>query len=42
MGEIAEATINGDFCQGCGEWLGEGDGYPRYCKECEAEHTAKD
>lgn len=36
MGEIAEAMINGDFCEGCGMVLsGEGMGFPRYCsKEC--------
>lgn len=34
MGEIADATINGDFCEGCGEWLGEGDGFPRLCAGC--------
>ena len=34
MGEIADATINGDFCDQCGEWLGVGDGYPRRCDDC--------
>lgn len=34
MGEIADATINGDFCQSCGEFLGEGDGFPRNCEAC--------
>lgn len=33
MGDIADATINGDFCDQCGEWLGEGEGYPRSCKD---------
>jgi hypothetical protein len=34
MGEIAEGIINGDFCQYCGEYLGEGDGFPRTCPGC--------
>jgi len=29
MGEIAEGLINGDFDYISGEYLGEGDGYPR-------------
>lgn len=29
MGEIADGIINGDFDCVSGEWLGEGDGYPR-------------
>lgn len=29
MGDIADAIINGDFDEQTGEWLGEGDGYPR-------------
>jgi len=35
MGEIAEYLLNGDDCQYCGEYLGEGDGYPRSCDGCE-------
>lgn len=34
MGEIADGMLNGDFCQYCGEYLGEGDGYPRTCHAC--------
>lgn len=36
MGEIADAMIEGDLCEGCGMALdGEGYGIPRYCsKEC--------
>lgn len=33
MGEIADAMINGDMCEGCGIYLGEGSGYPRYCSD---------
>lgn len=35
MGEMAEAIINGDFCDCCGEWLGVGDGFPRRCSDCQ-------
>jgi hypothetical protein len=31
MGEIADAMLNGDMCEQCGEWLGDGPGYPRNC-----------
>ena len=34
MGEIADMMIEGDMCQVCGEWLGEGDGFPRTCRGC--------
>lgn len=34
MGEIADAVLNGDMCQECGEWIGAGDGYPRSCLGC--------
>lgn len=34
MGEIADMMIEGDLCEGCGEYLeGEGSGFPRYCSE---------
>lgn len=29
MGDMADAIINGDFDAVTGEWLGEGDGFPR-------------
>lgn len=35
MGEIAEAMINGDLCENCGEYIGSGDGYPRRCSACQ-------
>lgn len=35
MGEIADAMLNGLFCEGCGEILdGEETGYPRRCTGC--------
>ena len=38
MGEIADAMLNGEFCQWCGEYLGEGDGYPVICPGCQRTH----
>lgn len=35
MGEIADAIIDGELCEVCGVYLGEGDGYPKKCKDCE-------
>ena len=37
MGEIAEMMINGDLCQACGDYLGDGDGYPMTCDYCHRE-----
>ena len=34
MGEIADMILEGQMCQECGEFLGEGDGYPTYCSSC--------
>lgn len=34
MGEIADSILDGDFCQVCGEYLGEGDGFPVTCPAC--------
>jgi len=33
MGEIAESMLNGEMCEGCGQWLGEDVGYPQYCSK---------
>lgn len=36
MGEIADAILDGDFCQICGEYIDdEGCGFPRTCDGCE-------
>lgn len=31
MGEIAEMILEGTLCDGCGVYLGEGDGFPQNC-----------
>lgn len=42
MGEIAEQMLNGDMCEGCGEYFDDilegedGPGYPRRCPSCQA------
>lgn len=37
MGEIADMILDGQMCQGCGEYLGEGCGFPEYCTGCQEE-----
>lgn len=37
MGEWADSILEGMFCEGCGEYMGEGDGYPRKCAACQME-----
>lgn len=34
MGDIAEMTLEGILCEGCGEYIGYPVGYPRYCAAC--------
>jgi hypothetical protein len=34
MGDIADMMLDGDMCEGCGEYLGGGDGFPRRCYGC--------
>jgi len=41
MGEMAEYMLNGDDCSGCGEYLGEGDGFARLCSSCQADNRAE-
>ena len=38
---MAEAMINGDDCETCGEHLGEGSGFPRKCKACSGGKKSK-
>jgi hypothetical protein len=33
MGDIADMMLDGTLCEGCGEFIGEDEGYPRYCSE---------
>lgn len=35
MGEMADDTIDGIYCEQCGEYLGEPVGHPRLCTDCE-------
>lgn len=37
MGDMADAVLSGEFCQWCGEYLGEGDGFAVICAACEAD-----
>ena len=37
MGDIADFILEGGLCQGCGEYLGEGDGFPTFCASCQRE-----
>jgi len=35
VGDIADTMLNGDMCEWCGVYIGEGNGYPRLCKKCQ-------
>lgn len=38
MGEYADMILDGTMCQGCGEWLNDGDdgdGFPGWCYSCQ-------
>ena len=40
MGEYAEMMLDGTMCQGCGEFLCDGDdgpGFPGFCEACAAD-----
>ena len=41
MGEIADAMLDGEMCEGCGEYLGGGDGFPRRCSACRRRERTK-
>lgn len=34
MGEMADAIIDGECCQVCGQYFEEEQGYPCTCEEC--------
>lgn len=38
MGDIADMMIDGMMCETCGEYLGEGEGYPTQCASCKEEN----
>lgn len=42
MGEIAEAMLEGELCAMCGEYLGDGLGFPGYCSNRCAESAGVD
>lgn len=42
MGEAAESLTEGIFCQGCGEYMGEGGGYPTLCDSCREDEFIDD
>ena len=37
MGEFAEMMLEGDSCQECGDFLGDGPGFPMTCEYCHGE-----
>ena len=41
MGEYTEMMLNETCCEGCGEYIGGGDGFPAYCSpQCAADRGA--
>lgn len=42
MGEIADAMVNGECCQLCGQYFVQKHGYPVVCKEDFRELTPKE
>lgn len=40
MGEIADMMLDGTLCEGCGVYLGSGNGYATYCKGCSPKANA--
>lgn len=42
MGEIAEMMLDGTLCEGCGVYLGSGNGYATYCAGCERERRQQE
>lgn len=41
MGEIADAMINGDLCEQCGDYIGNGIGIPQKCSDCKPRKKKK-
>lgn len=42
MGDISEMMLDGILCEGCGEYLGEGGGFPTRCAGCAPEVSEAD
>lgn len=42
MGEVAEMMLDGTLCEGCGEYMGEGNGFVRRCAGCAPAAVAVD
>jgi hypothetical protein len=41
MGEISDMMLDGDLCEGCGEYMEGGDGYARRCSACQSRDRAQ-
>lgn len=41
MGEVSDMMLDGTLCQTCGEYLGDGDGYPVTCPGCKVDTPAR-
>jgi hypothetical protein len=41
MGDVADAMLEGDLCQCCGEYMEGGAGYPQTCAACSG-HTERE
>ncbi len=37
MSDYTDDVLEGILCQVCGQYLGEGNGYPTSCPDCENE-----
>jgi len=35
MGELTEMILDGTLCQGCRGFIAEGEGFPRFCIDCD-------
>lgn len=42
MGDIADMMLDGEICEGCGDFLGGSIGYPRRCASCSGEDDNED
>lgn len=34
MGDVSDMIMEGILCEGCGVYIGEGNGYPQKCGSC--------